>query len=104
MSNKLQANLKLLAEKAGENPPWEHETFTLGEDGTLRTEDVGLVLGWLREAGYRTTDHKAGLTIQAFKKNTIGSSGKYRTVASGEGDTLFAALVHAVLVLPLSDE
>lgn len=101
MSNKLQAKLKLLAEKAGENPPWDHETFTLGEDDSLRTEDVGLVLGWLREADYKTADHKSGLTIQEFKKNLLGSKGQFRTVASGEGDNLPAALVHAVLVLPL---
>lgn len=98
MSNKLQAKLKLLAEKVG------YSATVPGEDGALRNEDVALVLGWLREAGYKTTDHKSGLTIQEFKKYLVGSKGQFRTVASGEGDTLSIALVHAVLVLPLNDE
>ena len=97
MSNKLQAKLELLAGKVG------YHAKVPGEDGTLRVEDVGLVLGWLREAGYKTTDHKSGLTIQEFKpyKISFGGKGEFRTVASGEGDTLSVALVHAVLVLPL---
>ena len=100
MSSKLQAKLKLLAAKVG------YYAKIPGEDGTLRLEDVGLVLGWLREADYKTTDDKTELTIQEFKSYTFpfGSKGEYRTVASGEGDTLTAALVHSVLVLPLSDE
>lgn len=95
MSNKLQAKLKLLAEKVG------YSAKVPGEDGTLNAAETTVVLGWLREADYKTTDHKAGLTIQEFRKNRIGSSGKFVTVASGEGDTLPIALVHAVLVLPL---
>ena len=100
MSSKLQAKLKLLGEKVG------YYAKVPGEDGTLNAAETTVVLGWLREADYKTTDHKAGLTIQEFKSYNFpfGSKGEYRTVASGEGDTLTAALVHAVLVLPLDDE
>ena len=74
----------------------------VGASGTLRLEDVGLVLGWLAKAGYSTMVippvNGRPLTISIYHKDHLDDISKGSVEG---GDTLNEALAEAVKALPI---
>ena len=123
MSNELQDQLTLLAEKIGHEVSqisrqlvaWDGLSYVdeelgseyaefPGADGTLTDDETAVVLDWLDKADYKTTGDEAGFEIQEFKPHPFPFGrlgGEFHTVASGEGDTLSVAVAAALLTLEL---